>query len=209
VSLLGSIGGLFGINEKTINTAVTIGKGFLAGGPAGAAAAAAQNLAQNITAGRVTTTNPQGMIGTSVLKMSTPLTQQATATQTIVNKLLGTGAPVLLPKVGPGMPPPLPDSTKTSGVSLFPGGPMVGTQTQYYSPQNPPPAGTRGYHLNKTGYYTKGGTYVAPQSKWVKNRRRNPLNPRALSRSISRISSAKNAARFLSRVTVRDAKACG
>jgi len=209
VSLLGSLGSVFGINEKTVNTLQTIGKGFLAGGPAGAAAAAVQNFATNITAGRVTTTNPQGMIGTSVLKMSTPLTSQATGTQAIVNRLLGNPAAPPLPKVGPGMPPQLPDSTKTSGVSLFPGGPMVGTQTQYYSPQNPPPAGTRGYHLNKTGYYTKGGTYVAPGSKWVKNRRRNPLNPRALSRSISRISSAKNAARFLSRVTVRDKQACG
>lgn len=214
MSLLGALGSAFGINSKTIQTVQQVGKGFLTGGVAGAAAAAAQNLAQNITAGRVTTTNPQGMIGTSVLKMSTPLTSQATGTQAIVNRLLGNpaAAPVLLPKVGPGMPPLIPqqpDSTKTSGVSLFPGGPMVGTQTQYFSPNGGPPPGTRGYHLNKTGYYTKGGTYVAPQSKWVKNRRRNPLNPRALSRSISRISSAKNAARFLSRVTVRDKAACG
>lgn len=44
----------------------------------------------------------------------------------------------------------------------------------------------RGYHLNKTGYYTHQG-YVAPGTKLVRNRRRNPLNPRALSRSLSRL----------------------
>jgi hypothetical protein len=44
----------------------------------------------------------------------------------------------------------------------------------------------RGYHLNKTGYYTQQG-YVAPGTKLVRNRRRNPLNPRALSRSLSRL----------------------
>jgi hypothetical protein len=54
-----------------------------------------------------------------------------------------------------------------------------------------------GYHLNKHGYYTKGGHYVAPRSKQVKNRRRNPLNPRALHRSLARLHSAKHAIRAL------------
>jgi hypothetical protein len=54
-----------------------------------------------------------------------------------------------------------------------------------------------GYHLNKHGYYTKGGHYVAPRSKQVKNRRRNPLNPRALHRSLARLHSAKHAIKAL------------
>ncbi|GAG96208.1 unnamed protein product, partial [marine sediment metagenome] len=41
--------------------------------------------------------------------------------------------------------------------------------------------------------------------KQVKNRRRNPLNPRALDRSLSRITSAKRASKKLSRVTIRKA----
>jgi hypothetical protein len=45
----------------------------------------------------------------------------------------------------------------------------------------------RGYHLNKTGYFLKSGQYVPPRSRYVRNRSRNPLNPRALRRSISRV----------------------
>lgn len=48
-----------------------------------------------------------------------------------------------------------------------------------------------GYHLNKTGYWLRDGTYVPPQSRWVKNRRRNPLNPRALRRAVARIDAGK------------------
>ena len=65
-----------------------------------------------------------------------------------------------------------------------------------------------GYHWNKSGYFLKDGTWVAPGTKEVKNRRRNPLNPRALDRSISRITSAKRASKKLSRVTIRKATAC-
>lgn len=85
---------------------------------------------------------------------------------------------------------------------LLPGG-KTGRTTHYLREEGPPGPG---YHLNKSGYYLQDGTYVAPQSVWVKNRRRNPLNPRALDRAIGRISSAKNASKKLSRITVR--KAC-
>lgn len=53
--------------------------------------------------------------------------------------------------------------------------------------------GTAGYHLNKTGYFLKDGSYVAPGTKMVKNRRRNPLNPRALSRSMYRLAGFQKA----------------
>ena len=68
-----------------------------------------------------------------------------------------------------------------------------------------------GYHPNKSDYYVKSdpmnpespGIFVGKGTVWVKNRRRNPLNPRALSRAMSRLSSAKNAAKMLGRVTIR------
>ena len=50
-----------------------------------------------------------------------------------------------------------------------------------------------GYHLNKTGYWVNGNAmipgahYVAPGTQLVKNRRSNPLNPHALSRSLRRL----------------------
>lgn len=181
-----------------------VATGFLAGGPVGAIAGGASHLlgggakpaAPQIP--RVTTTN-------------------AAVLRPIVNTMPTLRPAINIASAGPGRPPQLPgfpqqpDSTKTSGVSLFPGGPMVGTQTQYFPGGGtgaPPKGDTRGYHLNKSGYWVKGGKYVEPNSKWVKNRRRNPLNPRALSRSISRISSAKNAAKFLGRVTVRPRAEC-
>jgi len=112
-----------------------------------------------------------------------------------------------------------PDSVVTQPGTTFslPGvGPFLqtgGGSTTYYGGGGgtavaPSGAGCmKGHHLNKAGYYTKQG-YVAPESRCVKNRRRNPLNARALSRSLARISSAKNAASFLSKVTIRR-EGCG
>ena len=47
---------------------------------------------------------------------------------------------------------------------------------------------------------------LAPGSKWVKNRRRNPGNMKALSRSLGRIKSAKRMTKALSAVSIR--KSC-
>lgn len=67
------------------------------------------------------------------------------------------------------------------------------------------PAGAMmgGYHLNKTGYFLRDGTFIPPLSKWVKNRRRNPGNMRALSRSLGRIKSAKRMTKALSAISIR------
>lgn len=81
---------------------------------------------------------------------------------------------------------------------ISPAGPAAGTQIACPS----------GFHPNKQSYRLKDGTFVPKGSKCVKNRRRNPLNPRALDRAISRVSSAKRASKKLSRITVRKAKTC-
>jgi len=60
-----------------------------------------------------------------------------------------------------------------------------------------------GTRPNKSGYYVAGGQYVAPGTVCVKRRRMNPLNPRALSRAMRRIESAKRASSVLGRITIR------
>lgn len=78
---------------------------------------------------------------------------------------------------------------------------LPGGQSGYMAQTGIPP---KGYHLNKTSYFLQDGTFVPAQSRWVKNRRRNPLNPRALSRSIGRIKSFKKAVDVARDITVRD-----
>ena len=65
-----------------------------------------------------------------------------------------------------------------------------------------------GYRWNKSGYWLKDGTYIEPGTKIVKVRRRNALNPKALDRAMSRVTSAKRASKKLSRVTIRKPAAC-
>ena len=79
---------------------------------------------------------------------------------------------------------------------FLPGG-ATGMQQVGAGPPGP------GYHLNKSDYFLKDGTFIPKGTTWVKNRRRNPLNPRALSRAMSRLTSAKNAAKALGRITIR------
>ena len=60
-----------------------------------------------------------------------------------------------------------------------------------------------GYHVNESDYFLKDGTFVPAGSRWVKNRKRNPLNPRAASKAISRIEQLKRATSRFSRITIR------
>lgn len=86
------------------------------------------------------------------------------------------------------------DRIRMAGQTLIPGG------VEPFAPTGGCPTG---FHPNKTDYFLKNGTYVAKGTRCVKNRRRNPLNPRAADRAISRIESAKKATGRLSRVTIR------
>jgi hypothetical protein len=65
-----------------------------------------------------------------------------------------------------------------------------------------------GFHLNKTSYFLKDGTFVPAGSRYVKNRRRNPLNPRAASNAVRRLESTKKAVRRFDRVQIK-CKRCG
>lgn len=60
-----------------------------------------------------------------------------------------------------------------------------------------------GYHANKSSYFLMNGEYVPAGSRCVKNRQRNPLNPKALSKSMGRLTSFKKAAKAASRITIR------
>ena len=83
----------------------------------------------------------------------------------------------------------------------FPGTPLpgVGPAIARFLPGGetgvaPPTVGApSGYHVNKTAYYLKDGTYIPEESRWVKNRRTNPLNPRAASKALRRLGSLKRA----------------
>lgn len=100
-------------------------------------------------------------------------------------------------------PGPIGTIAKTIGLPSFGGTKAPSVATPGFAqprppttiPQQLPPAvgpcppgegGPKGYHLNKSGYFLKDGTYVAPGTKWVRNRRRNPLNIRALRKANSR-----------------------
>jgi len=100
------------------------------------------------------------------------------------------------------------DSVKVTGTSIGFGayqrgevsvyGPQAGapgapTGTCLLPGKNGGPPRLRATHANKSGYHLKDGTYVAPGTRCVANRRRNPLNPRALSRAMSRVTGARKA----------------
>lgn len=72
----------------------------------------------------------------------------------------------------------LPGGIALNPLALLPGGKPAITMESGIAP--------RGYHLNRSGYFTKSG-YVAPRSKYVRNRSRNFANGRALRRAIGRV----------------------
>jgi hypothetical protein len=166
--------GLLGFIGKAVGTI-----GGLLPGPAGA-------IAQGV-GGVITKAGTPGNTGVKVLQTAI-LTKQAPA----------------LPGVG------VPTGQQISGVNIGgTSGVTVGTIKQLAPPQfNGVTSGSsstaagvaicalKGTHMNRTGYYTQQG-YVQAGTRCVKNRRRNPLNPRALSRAMSRIASAQKAVKCL------------
>jgi len=137
-----------------------------------------------------------GKVGQAVVKVASRIPGPIGVAGAAVSKLAGARPPV-----GPGMTalPVLP----TPGFGgmrqrLLPGG-STGFQVQVPGEIGSP----AGYHVNRTGYWLKDGTRVEAGTRWVRNRHRNPLNPRAASRAIGRIESLKKATKRFGRITIR------
>jgi len=134
-----------------------------------------------------------------VSKLGIPIVSGAAG---VASSFLGGGGPP--PAVGPGFrgfgPAGIPlaqaGQIPTPGVAGFMQRAVPGGATGMQGCGN----GTR---PNKSGYYVQGGQYVAPGTVCVKRRRMNPLNPRALSKAMRRIESAKRATTVLNRITIR------
>jgi hypothetical protein len=110
------------------------------------------------------------------------------------------------------MPPQqAPTTRRTIDLTPLPGA-IYTTETTQARPALPagpsmePPSG---YKLNKTSYFLRDGTFVPKGTRWVKVRRRNAMNPRALSRAIARVDSAKRWQSRLSGITTRKYSSSG
>lgn len=110
--------------------------------------------------------------------------------------LTAPAAPRQLPPPGAVTPPIAPPAGRTGGLQVqfppFTAHPMVRISGQRFQPQAgvpPTPIGgiaPKGHHLNRSSYFLRDGTFVPEGTRWVPNRTRNPANPRALRRAISR-----------------------
>lgn len=122
----------------------------------------------------------------------------------------GTGAKPPGPAITPGRPViNLPfDQFAGIGVNVGPFSAGFGQGTGVAVSPNGAVAIPAGYRLNKTDYFLKSGQYVPAGTRIVKKRRRNPLNPRAASRAMSRLTSAKKAMSSLNRVRIAPKKCC-
>lgn len=103
-------------------------------------------------------------------------------------------------------------SPRQSPSNAFAGGTQLIRQEQMWTDTTPAIGCPKGFKPNKSGYYRRIRTpgnpqgivsYIEPGSRCVKIRRRNPANPRAADRAVSRIESAKRFAKRMGRVTIR------
>ena len=66
----------------------------------------------------------------------------------------------------------------------------------------------QGYHLNKSSYWRGAGgqnpEWIPRETIFVRNRKRNPLNPRAWDRAFGRLKSAQNFKKKMGRITIRE-----
>ena len=98
------------------------------------------------------------------------------------------------PGFGGGMP------TLSGGGSFFGPDTPAGTAVTKYKGCAP-----TGYHPNKSGYWKNtsdllpGASWIEPGSIMVRNRKRNPYNPRAASRAMSRLASLSQGMKTLER----------
>lgn len=104
-----------------------------------------------------------------------------------VSSRLGGGGTSIVPYRPPASLPAINTGIGLPGTSLriHPGALLPGGAPAFT--RDAQPMVPRGYHLNKSGYFLKSGQYVAPGTKYVKNRSRNFANGRALNRAIGRV----------------------
>jgi len=169
-------GGILGTIGKALGGAV---KGFVTGGPLGAI----RGAVTSIQGGRAATVG-----GTKGIVAPIP---QGSA-------LPGTGVQVQLPSIGKG------------GVDM--GGIAIGT---FGSPSGTMGVATMagpngkgclaGHHINRSTSYPQGGK-VEAGTACVKNRHMNPLNPRAASRAMRRLSGFSRAANSVEKMIVKLAR---
>lgn len=183
--------GLFSFLGKVARTVVGGVTGLVTGGPTGAILGAARGA--GLLPGVPSPPVPRALIGTTA-----PFAGGGPGY---------TGVPAIIP------PAPGSGVQVGGGVRLFPGisggimiggGAAVGTFPGGGAPVGAPGQQCgNGTHLNKGRYALKGGQVVQPGSRCVKNRQMNPLNPRALSRSMRRLVSFKRATKVAARITIR------
>jgi len=166
--------------------------GFISGGPTGAIMGAARGA--GLLPGVPNPPAPRALLPAGTVGTVAPFVP---------------GGPFIM---GPGFPggPPIPGSGVQvgGGFKLGPiqigGGAAVGTFPAGGQPAGPPGMQCGGgTHLNRGRYALKGGQVVQPGSRCVKNRRMNPLNPDALSRSMRRLVSFKRATKIAARISIR------
>lgn len=178
------------IGKGILGTAVGAVKGLVTGGPLGAVSGGLGGLAQST-----------GIIKTAPVSRQPAVTlgqAQQIPLQTTGRSMPGTGIQVQLPSFGGGV-------VNMGGASIGSFGPMTGGGTPMAVGPNGQLCQIKGYHLNKAGYHTKAG-YVAPGTMCVKNRRMNPLNPRAASRAMRRLDGFSRAARCVEKQLVKMAR---
>ena len=167
--------GIFGTIGRVLSGA---GRGLLSGGPIGAISGALGGFAGPQPVGPPVS-RPGGFTAPSfpgIVAGPTRFPQSVPQLPVVVGPRsfgLPIGPPVLLGGAGPAPAP---------------------TTTMGGCPQ--------GFRPNKTSYWTNAG-FVPEGSRCVRRRRRNSLNPRALSRAIGRIEGAKRASKRLGRITIR------
>lgn len=116
------------------------------------------------------------------------------------------GSPVTNMRAMPGAPALAPPPRAAGGVSYAAAAPSVDGRSQAI-PMEAGPC-PRGYRANKSSYWLKNGTFIPANTHWVKIRRRNSLNPRALNRAIARVKGFKGATEEAKRITVRSKCGC-
>lgn len=95
----------------------------------------------------------------------------------------------------------MPTGTGVVPVSSGSSDPMLGTVAK----QGGGGCAPSGYHWNKSGYWSNesdllpGASWTPPGTKLVKNRKRNPYNPKAASRAMSRLSALSQGMKSLER----------